>query len=144
MEPNDSYTPTEHGSTVESASLLNQGMDDLEFEEETSRINFCFKTIGLQECMEVLGGGIGLQECTRGKSPVRNNIVMNQHVGECSRLSFIRRGWMILDNLSTFNIFCDGMLIKNSRQVSGRMNIHCNEGIESINWVGDLKGFGTV
>ena len=49
-----------------------------------------------------------------------------------------------MDNQSTVNIFCDCMILKNIRQVSGRMNIHCNAGIESTNWVGDLEGFGTV
>ena len=50
MYPDDSSTPAEHRSTEEATDLLNQGMDYLEFEDQTARINFCFKTIGLQEC----------------------------------------------------------------------------------------------
>ena len=47
MDPDDYSTPAEHGSTEKSADLLNQGMDDLEFEYEMACINFYFKTIGL-------------------------------------------------------------------------------------------------
>ena len=36
------------------------------------------------------------------------------------------------------------MLSKNIRQVSGRINIHCNAVIASRNWAGNLERFGTV
>ena len=60
-KPNDSPTRAEHRITEEAAVLINQEMYDLDFEDETAHINFCFKTTGLQECTEVLVGGIGLQ-----------------------------------------------------------------------------------
>ena len=80
MDPNDSYTPAEYRSTEELDSLLHQGMDNLEFKYGTACINFCFKYIGLQECTEVLGGQIGLQDYSGGKSPERNTIAINQQV----------------------------------------------------------------
>ena len=43
IDPKDSSTPAERGSTQESAALLNQDMYDLEFEYEMARINFYFK-----------------------------------------------------------------------------------------------------
>ena len=62
MDHNESFTPAEHRRTKKAAVIMNQEMYDLEFEYETVCINFCFKTIGLQECMEVLGIEIRLQE----------------------------------------------------------------------------------
>ena len=49
-----------------------------------------------------------------------------------------------MDNQSTVNIFCGHTLIKNIRRVSGHINILCNVGISSTNWVGYLEGFGTL
>ena len=49
MDPNDYYTPAEHRNTYISDALLNQGMDDLELEDEKVGTDFCFKYIGLQE-----------------------------------------------------------------------------------------------
>ena len=49
-----------------------------------------------------------------------------------------------MDNQSTVNILCDCTLVKTIRPVSGCMNIHCNAGIASNNWVGYLEVFGTV
>ena len=69
---------------------------------------------------------------------------MNQHVKEYSKLGLIREGWIILDNQSTVSIFCDCTLLKKIRRVSGHMNIHCNTGIASTNWVGYVEEFGTV
>ena len=42
MEPNDSSAPAEHGNTEEPAALLDQDMDDPDFEDEMACINFCF------------------------------------------------------------------------------------------------------
>ena len=131
--------PTEHRITEEPVSLLNKGMEYIEFEYETVHINLFFKTIGLQEFSEVLGGEINLQECAKGKFPERNTIVMNQHIEECIRIGLFRQVWIL-----TVNILYDCTLLKNVKQVSGRMNIHCNTGTASINWVKYLEGFGTV
>ena len=49
-----------------------------------------------------------------------------------------------MDNYSTVDILCGHPLIKNSRRVSGHINILCNVGIASSNWVGYLEGFGTL
>ena len=92
MNPNESSTLDEHGSIEGAAALLNQGMDDLDLEDEIACMNLCFKTIGLQECTEFLGGEICLQECAIRKSPDPNTIVMNQNIQKCSRLGLVRRG----------------------------------------------------
>ena len=52
INPNDPPTPAEQGRIEEAATLLNQYMDDLEFEDETAWINLYFKKIGLHEFME--------------------------------------------------------------------------------------------
>ena len=55
MDSNESPTQAEQRSKEETNDLLNQDMDDLEFESKMTHINFCFKNRGLQECIEVLG-----------------------------------------------------------------------------------------
>ena len=80
METDQFSTPAEHWSIEEADTLMNQGMDDQDPEYKTARINFCFKTIFLQEYTKVIEGDIGLHECGGGKSPERNTIAINQKV----------------------------------------------------------------
>ena len=56
----------------------------------------------------------------------------------------IKQSWILLDNQSTVDVFQNRALLSNVRQVKGFMDIHCNAGVASTNWVGDLPGYGMV
>ena len=52
--------------------------------------------------------------------------------------------WILLDNQSTIDVFCNKSLLRNVRTTDKQMDIHCNAGVTSTNLVGDLPGYGTV
>jgi hypothetical protein len=56
----------------------------------------------------------------------------------------IPASWMLLDNQSTVDLFCNRKLLVNLRPSSTRMNVRCNGGQRTTTMVGDLPGYGTV
>jgi hypothetical protein len=52
--------------------------------------------------------------------------------------------WVLLDNQSTVDLFCNGNLLVNIREVDSRMNVRCNAGSRITNMIGDLPGYGWV
>ena len=52
--------------------------------------------------------------------------------------------WILLDNQSTVDIFCNSDLLMNVRRVKSNMSIETNGGVLSTNMKGYLKGYGDV
>ena len=52
--------------------------------------------------------------------------------------------WILLDNQSTVDVFCNEDLLLNVREADGSMTVHSNGGPRTTNMVGDLPGYGTV
>ena len=54
------------------------------------------------------------------------------------------KNWILLDNQSTVDVFCNKNLLSNIREHSTSMDIHCNAGVTSTRLIGELRGYGTV
>ena len=52
--------------------------------------------------------------------------------------------WILLDNQSTVDVFCNKILLTNVLEHSKTMDIHCNAGVTSTNLINELRGYGTV
>ncbi len=62
----------------------------------------------------------------------------------CVQGSGIPKSWIILDNGSTIDVFCNKGLLENIREVKETMRIKCNAGTTVTNLKGDLPGYGPV
>jgi len=52
--------------------------------------------------------------------------------------------WILLDSLSTVDVFKNEKLLKNIRDAKKALSLHGNAGIAVFNKIGDLLGYGTV
>jgi hypothetical protein len=56
----------------------------------------------------------------------------------------ISPSWILLDNQSSVDVFCESSLLGNIRRSGDQMKIQCNAGTISTTSVGDFKDYGTV
>ena len=76
-----------------------------------------------------------------------NMEVMNENKGIVMQIEGNGKSpkdWILLDNQSNVDVFCNRNLLCNIREHSNTMDIHCNAGITSTRLIGELRGYGTV
>ena len=56
----------------------------------------------------------------------------------------IPKSWILLDNQSMIDLFCNPKLLSDIRESGTSMRVNCNAGSRVATKVGELKGYGTV
>jgi hypothetical protein len=83
----------------------------------------------------------GKVNCVNGaEMPIESSFTFSQK----SHVTNIPKSWILLDNQSTIDLFCNAKLLSNIRTATTRMNVQCNAGVRSTNLIGELANYGTV
>jgi hypothetical protein len=67
------------------------------------------------------------------------NKACNQVLSQMDSIE-INPWWVLLDNCSTVNIFSNKNLLRNIRQIDMYVEVKCNAGSRTTNWIGDFPG----
>jgi hypothetical protein len=120
MSDKEDKKPTTEKKKQTGTTLLTEGAYDTDFlddQDEYTHYQFINTESG------EMGNEIAMQIESGGKLP---------------------KDWILLDNQSTVDVFCNRKLLTNIREHSKTMDIHCNAGVTSTNLIGELRGYGTV
>jgi hypothetical protein len=79
-----------------------------------------------------------------GRSGKENPSIDYDHVLKQTSGTKLKGTWILLDNQSTVDVIQNARLLTNIREVATSMHIHCNAGVATTNWMGDLAGYGPV
>lgn len=95
--------------------------------------------------------------CPNRPTDQEGNLILTQGFETVSSMGFsfsqgedgktrsnIPKNWILLDNQSTINLFCNRDMLVNVRESTNSMTVRCNAGSRVTNLVGELPGFGTV
>ena len=61
---------------------------------------------------------------------------------QMTKSSIIPKRWILLDNQSIVDIFCNTQLFHNIHTMKTTLHIHCNVGVATMNQQGELHGYG--
>ena len=129
-------TKPESKNVATGATLLNAGITSGEFDTPTAHFQFLNAS---DDAIEVTAGIF--EKATVHFQFLNASDETVLQIGHDGRLP---KSWILLDNQSTVDVFCNSALLTNIRETTETMKIHCNAGVATTNLVGDLAGYGTV